>query len=252
LQPALAPEVSVRLLGTFVLEVDRRPVALPTAAQRLVALLALRGRTGRSRLAGLLWPEAEECRALANLRTGIWRVNKAAAGLVVCGHGAVGLGLSAVVDVDRLIARSRAVLGGQENPDPEPGATGPGAEPDLGTGELLPDWEDPWLDTERERLLQLHLHVLESNAARLASSGRYGMALEFALAALRVDILRESAHRAVMSIHLAEGNLAEVRRAYDACRRTLATELGIEPSPLTNALAARLAPDALTGMTASS
>ncbi|WP_344100771.1 AfsR/SARP family transcriptional regulator [Myceligenerans crystallogenes] len=213
-------------------------MALPTGAQRLVALLALRGRTGRSRVAGLLWPETEERRALANLRTGIWRVNKTAAGLVVCEHGVVGLGLSPVVDVDRLVARSRAVLGGQESPEPEP---------DLGTGELLPDWEDPWLDTERERLLQLHLHVLESTAARLAASGRYGMALEFALAALRVDALRESAHRAVIAIHLAEGNIAEVRRAYDACRRTLASELGIVPSPSTDALVAGLAPRALTG-----
>ena len=67
-------------------------------------------------------------------------------------------------------------------------------------------------------------------AGQLAEQGHYGLALESALAALRADDLRESAHRAVISIHLAEGNVVEARRAYDLCRRTFVEELGIEPS----------------------
>ncbi|MFE6970169.1 BTAD domain-containing putative transcriptional regulator [Isoptericola sp. NPDC057653] len=218
----------IRLLGAFEIEVDGAGVSLPVGAQRLVAMLALRGRTGRSRLAGLLWPDTLEQRALASLRTGIWRVNQAAAGLVRAAHGVVELGLDPDSDVDRLIAASRAVLGGSVEDDDDP--------PELATGELLPDWEDPWLEAERERLHQLRLHVLEATATRLAERGRYGLALEAALAALRADDLRESAHRAVIAIHLAEGNVAEACRAYDLCRRTLHAELGIEPSPSTAGL----------------
>lgn len=228
-RPARAATVSIRLLGTFAIDVGGKALALPVGAQRLVAMLALRGRTGRSRLAGLLWPEMVEQRALASLRTGIWRVNQTAPGLIEAAHGIVQLGLTPAVDVDDLITASRAVLGGAR-PDRE------GGEPAFATGELLPDWDDPWLDQERERLHQLRLHVLEATAEQLAGLGRYGLALEAALAALRTDDLRESAHRAVISIHLAEGNVAEARRAYEHCRRTLRTELGIEPSSSTAAL----------------
>jgi DNA-binding SARP family transcriptional activator len=57
-----------------------------------------------------------------------------------------------------------------------------------------------------------------------------------ALAALRADDLRESAHRIVIKIHLAEGNLVEARRAYGTCRTLLVHALGIEPSPMTSRL----------------
>ena len=210
-------------------------MALPAGAQRLVALLALRGRTGRSRLAGLLWAGTTEHRALASLRTGIWRVNQAAPGLVVSAHGVVELGLTADVDVTGLIDGARAVLRG-------PTGTLVPVDGGVGPGELLPDWDDPWLDAERERLHQLRLHVLEAAAGQLAEQGHYGLALESALAALRADDLRESAHRAVISIHLAEGNVAEARRAYDLCRRTFVEELGIEPSTATAGLLARETP----------
>jgi DNA-binding SARP family transcriptional activator len=228
-RPRATPVVSIRLLGAFAVEVDDHPVALPAGAQRLVALLALRGRTGRSRLAGLLWTGTTEHRALASLRTGIWRVNQAAPGLVVAAHGIVELGLPAAVDVTVLIDRAHAVLrGSSDTLAPVEGGAGP--------GELLPDWDDPWLDAERERLHQLRLHVLEAMADQLARQGHYGLALESALAALRADDLRESAHRAVISIHLAEGNVVEARRAYDLCRRTFVEELGIEPSSSVSAL----------------
>jgi DNA-binding SARP family transcriptional activator len=82
--------------------------------------------------------------------------------------------------------------------------------------------------------------VLETVAARLAAEGLFGMALEAALAALRSDPLRESAHRAVIRIHLAEGNLAEAAQAYRQCRALLARELGVEPSEQTAELVRRL------------
>ena len=211
---------------------DGIAIALPVGTQRLVAVLALRGRTGRSRLAGLLWPDTAEQRALASLRTGIWRVNLAAAGLVVSVHGVVELGLSPEVDVDRLIARSRGILGGTNTIDEGVDDDGSGAD----AGDLLPDWDDEWLDQERERLRQLRLHVLEATARRLTRAGQYGLALEAALAALRSDELRESAHRTVIAIHLAEGNVAEAQRAYDNCRRIFHDELGVEPSPMASAL----------------
>jgi DNA-binding SARP family transcriptional activator len=102
----------------------------------------------------------------------------------------------------------------------------------LDGGDLLADWDDDWVVVERERLRQLRLHSLEFLSQRLASVGRYVDAIEVALAALRIEPLRESAHRALISVHLAEGNPSEALRQYRRFRELLRAELGLEPSPL--------------------
>ena len=82
--------------------------------------------------------------------------------------------------------------------------------PDVGLrGELLPGWYDDWVLLERERLRQLRMHALEALAEKLADAGRYGEAVQAAYAAVVAEPLRESAHRAVVRVHLVEGNLAE-------------------------------------------
>jgi DNA-binding SARP family transcriptional activator len=52
--------------------------------------------------------------------------------------------------------------------------------------------------------------------------------------------LRESAHRALIGAHLAEGNPGEALRQYQLFRGLLGRELGIEPSPRIRALLAGL------------
>jgi DNA-binding SARP family transcriptional activator len=58
----------------------------------------------------------------------------------------------------------------------------------------------------------------------------YGAALEFALGVLRMEQTRESAHRLVIRVHLAEGNVGEARRQFERCECVLENELGIRPS----------------------
>lgn len=218
--PQQAARLSLRLLGGFRVLVDDLPVELTPVTERLVAILALQGRTSRSRVAGMLWPDTPECRALASLRTGIWRVNQAAAGLVESTRTTLDLSPRAEVDVRRYVRtaaeRMRARAPSDEVSDYE--------------GDLLPDWDEEWLIAERERLRQLRLHLLESEAQRLARDGQFGLALEAAYSALCADPLRESAHRTIIGIHVAEGNTSEARRAYETCRRTLVNDLGVEPS----------------------
>ncbi|WP_235522481.1 BTAD domain-containing putative transcriptional regulator [Cellulomonas sp. Root137] len=217
------PRGRLTLLGGFLLAIDGVPASIPVAAQRLVAVLALRGRCGRSRLAGELWPETTEDRALARLRTTIWRAHLQAPGLVAPDHDALALAGSVDVDVTDLVRSAHELMDGRSTLPVERVLL-------YVEGDLLPDWSDEWLTAERERLRQLRLHVLETVAARLAAEGLFGMAMEAALAALRSDPLRESAHRAVIRIHLAEGNLAEAVHAYRQCQSLLARELGVAPS----------------------
>jgi DNA-binding SARP family transcriptional activator len=214
----------VQLLGGFRILVDGSPVDLTPVAERLVAILGLQGRTSRSRLAGMVWPDTPECRALASLRTGIWRVNQAADSLIVSNRSMLDLSPRADVDVRAYVSGAAAQMRSD--------SAALDAAIDY-EGDLLPDWDEDWLLAERERLRQLRLHLLEQLAHRLAAAGRFGLALEAAFTALCADPLRESAHRAIIGIHLAEGNMGEARRAYENCRRTLAQDLGVEPSPAT-------------------
>ena len=216
--------LAVRLLGSFEVRLDGAPVLVPSGGQRLVAMLALHGRAGRSALAGSLWPETTQHRALANLRTSIWRANQAVPGIVEATGGQVGLQAGVEVDVTRLVASARRLL------DWTAGSPSPDLLSPLDEGDLLPDWEDEWLAVDRERLRQLRLHMFEATALRLSKVGCYGLALESALAALRVDPLRESAYRCIIGIHLEEGNVGEARRVYAECVSVLQRDLGVAPS----------------------
>jgi DNA-binding SARP family transcriptional activator len=97
-------------------------------------------------------------------------------------------------------------------------------------GDLLPDWYDDWIVPRRERFRQLRLRALDALCVRLTSEGRLEEALEVGLAAVANEPLRESAHRAVVRVHLAEGNVCEAIRQYGLFKRLLHERLGIEPS----------------------
>ena len=102
---------------------------------------------------------------------------------------------------------------------------------------------------ERERFHQLRLHALEASCDRLITAGRCGEAIDAGLAVVAAEPLRESAHRALIRAHLAEGNQGEAHRQYQLCCEILRDELGVEPS---NTLRALLSKDhrALVGLPA--
>lgn len=237
------PRHRITLLGGFKLEADGEPMPVPAGAQRLISLLALRGGCGRSRLAGSLWPESTEPRALANLRTAIWRANQVAPSLIRCGKDSVCLGPGAAVDVVDLVESAHSVMSAGSDALPEAFFT------QYVDGDLLPDWNDEWLTADRERMRQLRLHLLEILACRLSERGQFGLALEAGMSALRADPLRESAHRAVIRIHLAEGNVAEALHAYAECRDVLARDVGVSPTAETTGLVRTVVPGRFTAAT---
>jgi DNA-binding SARP family transcriptional activator len=214
--------VQLRLLDAFEVVCDGRAVQLPSIAQRLVAFVALHERpVERGYVAGMLWLDTPEQRAAGNLRTALWRVQARARGLLdASGHR---LRLEPGVRVDLRVAEQSARR--------EIGGTATSCEVGLFTGDLLPDWyDDDWLVLERERFRQLRLRALDALCARHLHAGRHGQALEAGLLSLAGEVLRESAHRALIRVHLAEGNAVEALRQYRLCRRLLYDQLGIEPT----------------------
>ena len=69
--------VRLRLLGGFQLSLHGAPVQLQPSVQRLTAFVALTPRgVGRMFAAFQLWPDKSEKRALANLRSTLWRLHQ--------------------------------------------------------------------------------------------------------------------------------------------------------------------------------
>ena len=223
-QRAKTDRTRLRLLDAFELVCDGASIPLPMNAQRFIAFLALHERPLlRSYVAGMLWLDTSDERAHANLRSTLWRLQRWNRDLVeVRGQQ---LRLSAGVDVD---VREVASLARQTLDDTSPVALA--LSPSALTGDVLPDWYDDWVLIEREYFRQLRLRALDALCARLARAGRFAEALEAGLAAVAGEPLRESAHREVIRVHLAEGNACEAVRQYRLCRRLLEEHLGVEPS----------------------
>jgi DNA-binding SARP family transcriptional activator len=226
----MVPRVPLRLalVGGFALWRGSQELGIPPSGQRLVALLALKDRPmGRLHVAGTLWPDYPTQRSLADLRTALWRVNQVSEHLIVASPSFLALGADIEVDVRNLVTCARRL--NQARITCQAVELDAVSVADL-AGELLPYWYDDWVQDEREALRQTQLHGLESLAQALSASGCYADAIQAALVVIRLEPLRETAHRIVIEIHLAEGNWSEAHRQFQRCRRLFREELGIEPS----------------------
>ena len=114
--------------------------------------------------------------------------------------------------------------------------------------ELLPDWYDDWVLSERERFRLMALHTLEWRSAWYLAAGDFRSAVECALAAVHLAPLRESSYRALVEAHIADGNISEAIRQYRRYQETLMAELGVEPTSQMRALFEGVDPAAISNV----
>ena len=217
--------VKLGLLQGFRLEHDGGNPELPLGIQRLVAFLAVHNRPLlRLFVAGNLWIDSSEEHANANLRTALWRLHRLGFPLVDATRSHLSLARGVVVDLHDLSRRARQVLRHEVAP------TRKNVDAILNGGDLLPDWYDEWVVVEREQFRQLRLLALETMCTDLSAGGSYATAVEAGLACIAAEPLRESAHRALIGAHLAEGNRVEAIRQFRLYEALVRDELGVEPS----------------------
>ena len=89
---------------------------------------------------------------------------------------------------------------------------------------------------EAEDWRQLRLHALDALTQRLIVAQRYADATSAALAAVKAEPLRETAHAALIRVHVAEGNRTEAIAAFDRYQTMIREEMDLEPSPTIKAL----------------
>jgi DNA-binding SARP family transcriptional activator len=227
----------LNVLGEFQLVHEETRLPLLPTAERLLAMMAVvhRGRrVRRSAIAERLWPDAPPGRATSSLRSVLWRLPRPRGRMPVQSNATM-VWLADGIGVDLWEAEdlARALCSADAPPDVPDRLAALGQD-------LLPDWAEDWLVLEQESYRQTRLHALETGAVLLCRRGRFTHALEAALTAVRAEPLRESAHRRVIEVHLAEQNHAEALRQYDGYRRLLAAELGLPPSDNIRGLVAPL------------
>lgn len=227
---------SLRLFSEFQLLVDGRTIRLPHSVERIVAFLAMnRIPVNRARLAAALWPDVADHRANGDLRSALWRLRRLT-GVIDESDSRLALAPDVDVDTADMTDLSEALIS-------EPSKPALDRLSDLvRADEILPGWDEEWLIVERERYRIQRLRALERSAEALLAVDDHLGALDAAMASVATEPYRETAHRLVIQIHMAEGNKAEALRAYHGYRSLVADELGIEPSPMMIELVASLVP----------
>ena len=237
------PRLKIRLLGAAHLDFDGQRLPPPQRSDTLrvlaCLLLAPEGPQARAELAARLWPEADPKRGRANLRHGLHQLR----GWLPQAPGARDWFLS---DRDRLgwnpesdawcDARVLQQAGRQSQ---LPRQTGLAELRDLLAlykGPVLPGFGDPWTLSARAELAACQLQVLDALAAGLEAVGDRRAAIEQARALLAIEPCHEPSHRRLMRIHRHRDDPAAALAQAQACRRALRDQLGVAPSPETQAI----------------
>jgi DNA-binding SARP family transcriptional activator len=234
--PTVRQNLRLHLLGDWLLTApdgvnqSGERIDVSPGPQHLIALLALKGRCARIDAAAALWPDCSVEAASARLRAVLsWLRHRhvAVPPLVEIGGSSLALTGEVAVDVHRLRDCAELLI---REPDRWNAATEEAAAAVLDSAELLPGWDDDWVFAARERLQYLRLGALEAIATRCRRQRRTHEALEAARAAIGIEPLRESAHRAIVQTHIDNGDLGEAVDHFEKFQAILDHELGLPPS----------------------
>jgi DNA-binding SARP family transcriptional activator/tetratricopeptide (TPR) repeat protein len=244
--------LSLRLFGAFQAALNGDPITgfESVKTQALLAYLVLEADRPHSRLklAGLLWPERPDATARNNLRHALSTLRRAI--------GDRGPGLAASETSPLLMVRretvqfSRAgdcwvdvhafrslIADGVDRSS----VTSLGEAISLYRGDLLegfyvsesPVFED-WMLLMRDRLQRQAASELRNLVAETARRGDHDAAGRYAWHWVELEPWQEEAHRQLMQVLAMSGRRTEALAQFEACRRTLQDEFGIDPSGTTS------------------
>lgn len=248
--------LSLHLLGSPIIELNQKPLGRFRSAKSLALLAYLaierKSKHGRSSLITLFWPDLPEDNARQNLSQTLTRLRDtlgAAGEMVRADRQFVWLDDSVAITLD--IDAFRRLLNEVEHHRHDLKITCSTCQEKLAQavaltrGELLAGIEindssvfEEWLLLERERIHQLLLEVLADLAEGALANGRYEQAIQYARRQVALESWRELAHRQLMQALALNGQREASLAQYENCRQILEKELGVEPTSLTQQLAA--------------
>lgn len=96
--------------------------------------------------------------------------------------------------------------------------------------------EGPWVNQKRRELQDYLVRATDCYVKICLDTGQAALAVQMAGQGVSLEPFRETGYQLLMRSHAALGNPAEALRVYHHCRGLLAEELGVDPSPETEAL----------------
>jgi len=230
--------VRVRVLGTFELEVDGKPVEFSRKTPKKVlallkAIVALGGRNvPAQKLLDALWPDEEADAAHEALTMAVRRLR------LLIGDPQVIVQTGRELSIDRdycwvdAWAFERAASSGRDhsqNADARALSLYRGAF-------LQQDNDAPWTIAMRERLRARFIQIVERHGRGLEQEKRLQDAIECYLRGLEADELVELFYQRLMGCYVALERPAEALSAFRRMRQTLSVTLGVKPSAESEAL----------------
>jgi DNA-binding SARP family transcriptional activator len=246
----MKPKITIRLFGKFSVHCGERELLLHSSgkAKEILSYLAVNRRTPvpRETLASLISGDCPTDRSRKYLRQALWqlRADLSAGGNPGCARIVnVAGGWAELVTDDHVwidVAEFERAAG-----MPAHMARGSRSRDmkllqqavELYRGELLQGWYQDWCLSERERLKQIYLEILDELLTHFEATRNVEAGVAYATLALRSDPARECTHRSLMRLYCLAGDRASAIHQYERCVETLRTELGMEPDDETRTLA---------------
>lgn len=230
----------IKLLGAFVVEEEGGPSRLMDSAHGMALLAFLvYGNEIQSRefVADLLWEASSTRRSLMRLRELLARVRRWLPQLQATRMTVV---FRAQDDVVVDLFALREALAGDDMGQLDEALQ-------LYEGDFLANFHLPgasrfneWLVVVREQLRVAVLDAHHRLCRHYSEAQRWDMGVSIARRWVALEPLDEVAHRWLMHMLARNGQVAAALRAYEACRKIVIQQLGIEPQAETYALARKL------------
>ena len=150
---------SLDLLGGFAVRRGDQPVDLPPACQRLLALVALKRRpVHRLWVCATLWPHAQTRKAIASLRSTMWRLRPVGAEpLLAVDPQYLSLAPEVAVDWHEAVDLIEQLHDGGVDPRLVADLL-----PLLRAGDLLDRWAERWVAQDRDRYHAMRMSAFET------------------------------------------------------------------------------------------
>ncbi len=239
--PAMAPHLSVSLVGRLAIRFNGQSVELRTQkAAAVLGYLALiePKQESRERLVGLLWSRSDEEKARGSLRQVIRELRSTfdAAGY----HGFSAERLSIQLDTAMVEVDVESIIKAAESGSVHPLLLDtPNLEEHIleGLDDLDPSFR-VWILAKRQTI---HDRLMRSlGPALVATDVSASVRKDVAVAIVNLDPTHEEASCHLMQVHAEQGDVAGALRIYKALWDLLDEDYGMEPSAVTEALVAKI------------
>jgi non-specific serine/threonine protein kinase len=222
------------ILRPFCIEQKGNLIHLPTRkTESLLAYLVLHPDShSREKLATLFWGDSSDTAARGSLRKSLnFLRSHLGDKIILADRETVQLNPDQLVYCDAVeFERQASSFLSAQNPHIHE------MDFELYQNELLTDFYEDWILDEREQYHQLYIKVLLRAIEVLRAQSEYNTAIQYANKLLIHESTNEQAYQHLIFCHIAIGDRYGALQQYEACRKVLQTELGVEPAQETRTL----------------